>query len=255
MQVLDHVDAAEIRALTRRASSSGSTSTRPTDRGARRARRAPRPAPAGGRGHPGVRPAPEDRRLRRPPADRLLRRPATRRAATTPSRSTSTSSGGCIVTVHRGRCTPLDGAARARRRATPTDEIVYRILDALTDSFFPCCATLEAAVDALERRASRARPERAPTTHRDRLRGTPVPAAAGDRRRSATSSTPRREAIGARCAGLEAEAHATTFARRLRPPRAGRVDLHRLLPRPAHRGAQRLPVNATSNRSTRSRRG
>ena len=58
-------------------------------------------------------------------------------------------SGEWIVTLHRGPCAPLDrlhdrGADQA---AGTEEELVYRILDALTDSFFPA---LERADDQLE---------------------------------------------------------------------------------------------------------
>ncbi len=57
-----------------------------------------------------------------------------------------------IVTVHRGHCAPL---RRARERlgwtAAPSEEeAVYRVLDALTDSFLPTLDAIEDEVEALE---------------------------------------------------------------------------------------------------------
>ena len=58
-------------------------------------------------------------------------------------------SGEWIVTVHRRPCAPLAAlhARGADQAAGSEEELVYRILDALTDSFFPA---LEAADDQLE---------------------------------------------------------------------------------------------------------
>jgi magnesium transporter len=59
-------------------------------------------------------------------------------------------SGGYLVTVHDGVCTALD-EVRKRLDASPTKTeqfVVYRVLDALTDTFFPLLEDLE---DRLER--------------------------------------------------------------------------------------------------------
>jgi magnesium transporter len=57
-----------------------------------------------------------------------------------------------IVTVHRGPCSPLRDAEDrlARRPPGSSEEAVYRVLDALTDSFFPEVRGLDDEVDQLE---------------------------------------------------------------------------------------------------------
>ncbi len=61
-------------------------------------------------------------------------------------------SGGYLVTVHDGRCTALD-EARKRLEASPqkTEQfVVYRVLDALTDTFFPLLEDLEERLERLD---------------------------------------------------------------------------------------------------------
>ena len=57
-----------------------------------------------------------------------------------------------IVTVHRGHCAPLRHAReRLRWTGSPSqEEAVYRVLDALTDSFLPTLEAIEDEVEALE---------------------------------------------------------------------------------------------------------
>jgi magnesium transporter len=59
-------------------------------------------------------------------------------------------SGGYLVTVHDGACTALDEVRERLDAQPPSSEqfVVYRVLDALTDSFFPLLEDLE---DRLER--------------------------------------------------------------------------------------------------------
>jgi magnesium transporter len=59
-------------------------------------------------------------------------------------------SGGYLVTVHDGACTALDEVRERLDATAPSSEqfVVYRVLDALTDSFFPLLEDLE---DRLER--------------------------------------------------------------------------------------------------------
>jgi magnesium transporter len=59
-------------------------------------------------------------------------------------------SGGYLVTVHEGDCGALDEARERMKAQKPRSEqfVVYRVLDALTDSFFPLLEDLE---DRLER--------------------------------------------------------------------------------------------------------
>jgi magnesium transporter len=61
-------------------------------------------------------------------------------------------SGDAIVTVRHGHCALLRQAReRMRRIAAPSEEeAVYRVLDALTDSFFPTLEAIEDEVEALE---------------------------------------------------------------------------------------------------------
>jgi magnesium transporter len=61
-------------------------------------------------------------------------------------------SGSWIVTVHRE---PLPVLERLRRELAPTntyeeDYLVYRILDGLTDAFFPAISSIEERIDAIE---------------------------------------------------------------------------------------------------------
>jgi magnesium transporter len=59
-------------------------------------------------------------------------------------------SGGYLVTVHDGACTALDEVRKRLDQQAPRSEqfVVYRVLDALTDTFFPLLEDLE---DRLER--------------------------------------------------------------------------------------------------------
>jgi magnesium transporter len=59
-------------------------------------------------------------------------------------------SGGYLVTIHDGDCTALDEARERLDQQKPSSEqfVIYRVLDALTDSFFPLLEDLE---DRLER--------------------------------------------------------------------------------------------------------
>ena len=59
-------------------------------------------------------------------------------------------SGGYLVTVHDGCCTALDEVRKRLGAQAPSSEqfVVYRVLDALTDTFFPLLEDLE---DRLER--------------------------------------------------------------------------------------------------------
>jgi magnesium transporter len=59
-------------------------------------------------------------------------------------------SGGYLVTVHDGKCTALDEVRKRLDALPPSSEqfVVYRVLDALTDTFFPLLESLE---DRLER--------------------------------------------------------------------------------------------------------
>jgi magnesium transporter len=61
-------------------------------------------------------------------------------------------SGSYVVTVRRGHCESLAGAReRLEREPThPEQFVVYRIFDALTDSFFPILAALDDEIDQLE---------------------------------------------------------------------------------------------------------
>ncbi len=61
-------------------------------------------------------------------------------------------SGGFMVTVRRDECTIIDDL-RPQLAETGTDDeevLVYRLLDALTDAFYPVIAAIEEQVDALE---------------------------------------------------------------------------------------------------------
>jgi magnesium transporter len=62
-------------------------------------------------------------------------------------------SGGYIATVHRERCAELEELrAKFEQRTAEVSEaaIVYRVLDALADSFFPALAHVDEEIDALE---------------------------------------------------------------------------------------------------------
>src|SRR3954453_18104043 len=61
-------------------------------------------------------------------------------------------SGGWIVTVRHGGCTHLEERRDDIAGRTPEseEEVVYRVLDALTDSFFPCVHEAQEALEHLE---------------------------------------------------------------------------------------------------------
>jgi magnesium transporter len=61
-------------------------------------------------------------------------------------------SGGWIVTVRHGGCAHLEQRRDEVADRTPDseEEIVYRVLDALTDSFFPCVHEAQEALEHLE---------------------------------------------------------------------------------------------------------
>jgi magnesium transporter len=56
------------------------------------------------------------------------------------------------VTIHRGGCSPIDGvrARIAQHPDKPHIAIVYLVVDALTDSFFPVLSDFDDRIDALE---------------------------------------------------------------------------------------------------------
>jgi magnesium transporter len=61
-----------------------------------------------------------------------------------------------VVTVHRGACAPMDGVrARLARHRTgnvspPEISVLYLVVDALVDSYFPVLATFDDRIDELE---------------------------------------------------------------------------------------------------------
>lgn len=61
-------------------------------------------------------------------------------------------SGGYLVTVHDGDCTALDEVRKRLDAVPPSSEqfVVYRVLDALTDSFFPLLENLEDRLEQLD---------------------------------------------------------------------------------------------------------
>jgi magnesium transporter len=61
-------------------------------------------------------------------------------------------SGGWVLTVRRDACDALDGLHEQLREEPIRDEgrLVYRILDRLTDAYYPVIDSLEARIDALE---------------------------------------------------------------------------------------------------------
>jgi len=61
-------------------------------------------------------------------------------------------SGGFIVTVHREECSELVALRENFERRPPEHEqfVVYRVLDTLTDSFFPVLAAIDDEIDDLE---------------------------------------------------------------------------------------------------------
>ena len=63
--------------------------------------------------------------------------------------------GEVIVTLRRGHCATLHAAHDRLARVDPRseEEAVYRVLDSLTDSYFPAMETLAAEIDGLEEEA------------------------------------------------------------------------------------------------------
>jgi len=61
-------------------------------------------------------------------------------------------SGSYLVTVHDGECTALDEVRKRLDQQAPSSEqfVVYRVLDALTDSFFPLLEDLEDRLEHLD---------------------------------------------------------------------------------------------------------
>jgi magnesium transporter len=61
-------------------------------------------------------------------------------------------SGGYLVTVHDGECSALDEVRKRLDAVPPSSEqfVVYRVLDALTDTFFPLLEDLEERLEALD---------------------------------------------------------------------------------------------------------
>ncbi|MBS1892689.1 MAG: magnesium transporter CorA family protein [Actinobacteria bacterium] len=61
-------------------------------------------------------------------------------------------SGGYLVTVHDGDCGALDEVRKRLDAVPPSSEqfVVYRVLDALTDTFFPLLEELEERLEALD---------------------------------------------------------------------------------------------------------
>jgi magnesium transporter len=61
-------------------------------------------------------------------------------------------SGSYLVTVHDGSCVALDEVRKRLDQQEPSSEqfVVYRVLDALTDSFFPLLEDLEARLERLD---------------------------------------------------------------------------------------------------------
>ncbi|HEX6023886.1 MAG TPA: magnesium transporter CorA family protein [Solirubrobacter sp.] len=70
-------------------------------------------------------------------------------------------SGGFMVTVRRDECTMIEALHERLSEIDTHDEeaLVYRLLDALTDAYYPVIATVEESVDALEGEVLR-RPQR-----------------------------------------------------------------------------------------------
>lgn len=61
-------------------------------------------------------------------------------------------SGGYIVTVHSGRCAALEEARERLEAQNPRSEqfVVYRVLDGLTDTFFPLLETIDERMERLD---------------------------------------------------------------------------------------------------------
>jgi len=80
-------------------------------------------------------------------------------------------SGGFMATVRRDRCDALDGLhAKLVEEPTKDEEVlIYRVLDSLTDAYYPVIAAIEAQIDALEA-AVLSRPRREQLTQAYRLK-------------------------------------------------------------------------------------
>ena len=80
-------------------------------------------------------------------------------------------SGGFVATIRRDRCTALDQlhAALVPEGAAEEEFIVYRVLDTLTDAYYPVIDALEEEIDALEAEVL-ARPRREHLTRIYRLK-------------------------------------------------------------------------------------
>ena len=210
----------------------------------------PRAAPAGARGHQGVRPAAEARRLRRQGPARLLRRP------------TAT---GEPVEVHlhlsgehdrhdppRARARSSTArAGRVARRRHSEDYLVYRVLDALTDSFWPSSSSARPSASTSWRRRSSS------TAQRHGRGATSSACAASSSELQPARCSPQRDllAIGRatlleRCPGLEGDGRATTFRdvhdHLLQHRRRARATCATCSRRCRH-----LPLDATPTASTR----
>jgi magnesium transporter len=61
-------------------------------------------------------------------------------------------SGGYLVTVHQGACGALEEARERLAAQTPRSEqfVVYRVLDGLTDTFFPVLDRIDGEIERLE---------------------------------------------------------------------------------------------------------
>ncbi len=85
-------------------------------------------------------------------------------------------SGGYLVTVHDGDCGALDEARKRMEAQKPRSEqfVVYRVLDALTDTFFPLLERLEDRLEKLDadifERPSTDQYQRLTTLRRDLVR-------------------------------------------------------------------------------------
>ena len=220
----------------RRATSSGSTSwlRRPTR--SRRAGELLRLARAGDRGHAALRPAPEARRVRR------LRRC---------SCSTGCTGGHDVlpVEVHcyisrRATWSPC-AAGRASTSTRPRraladhssdieEYIVYRVLDALTDSFFPVVQQIDDKIEAMEDEAMTEAANSDRLAHGLRAASATSPTSAASSSPSATCS-PRGGDLIQRLPGLEQRHGTRLLPGRVRPPRANRRAGRRRTRRPHRR--------------------
>ena len=129
-------------------------------------------------------------------------------------------SGGFVATIRREPCTVLDHLhdALVPEGAKEEEFLVYRILDALTDAYYPVIDALEVQIDALEAAGARPPAARAPGADLPAQAGRPQPAAD---RRPAERRVPARQRGDPR-PGRPLEGLARLPARRRRPPRPGR---------------------------------